>query len=164
MIHRVVSLPLTPSAFSEEVDLIKTIARLNGVEMDFDNIIRRKRVKIALDSTTSLTRSTPSHRDDFKWVRLPYLGQRFSSSISKCLKPYFRPAFYSGSSMSNMFCRLKDPIPKLERSGVTNLNVRSALLYTLVSQVVKPLLELTNTFRRSLTTRRSLLLRLISFR
>jgi len=40
MIHRLLSVPLSPTSFQEEVNIIKHIARVNHVNLDTDNVIR----------------------------------------------------------------------------------------------------------------------------
>lgn len=59
MIYRLVFVPLTPQAFRVDVNVIKNITQLNGIQLNIDNIIHEKQVKIALDSTTHLARSPP---------------------------------------------------------------------------------------------------------
>lgn len=49
------------------------------------------------------------------------MGKKFSSSITQHLKPNFRPAFYSSNTLGKILSKLKDPIPKSERSGVYKL-------------------------------------------
>lgn len=116
MIHRVVSIPLTPKAFKNEVDTIKTIAETNHVKLNIDKIIHDKLVSRALDATTSHPRDT--NRKKVKWIRLPYLGN-LSTQLSRLLKPlHLRPAFYNVNTMKNHFSRLKDPVPPEEKCGV----------------------------------------------
>ena len=50
MIHRLLSVPLSSTSFQEEVNIIKHIAYVNHVNLDIDNVIRKKRVARALDS------------------------------------------------------------------------------------------------------------------
>ena len=64
-------------------------------------------MKRTLDSITSLPR-IPSQK--CKWFRVPYLG-KFSTKLSRILKHY-------SLNTAKTFSRLKDPIPKHERSGV----------------------------------------------
>ena len=43
MIHRLLSVPLSSTSFQEEVNIIKHLAYVNHVNLDIDNVIRKKR-------------------------------------------------------------------------------------------------------------------------
>ena len=46
----------------------------------------------------------------------------FSSKLTRILRPFgFRPAFYNLTTVKGLFVRLKDPIPRRERSGLYRL-------------------------------------------
>ena len=120
MIHRLISLPLSEYAFNQELHTIKRIASNNNINLDIDNVVRKKQNSLALDSITSLPRDFSRSR--IKWFRLPYLG-KISENIRRTLKPLnLRPTFYSLNTVQRLFCHLKDPIPKDERSGVYKIS------------------------------------------
>ena len=49
--------------------------------------------------------------------RLPFLG-KFSWELSRILRPFeLRPAYYNTNTVGNLFAKLKDPIPRIERGG-----------------------------------------------
>ena len=56
MVHRLVTLPLLPQAIAKETDTIKYIAEINGLNIDVDKLIRKKRIARSLDSNRT-TRS-----------------------------------------------------------------------------------------------------------
>jgi len=117
MVHRLVSLPLLPQAIAKETDTIKYIAEVNGLNIDVDKLIRKKRIARSLDSTTTLKRDIRKRR----WIRLPYLG-RLSKKLSQVLRTFdLQPAFYSVNRLCDTFPSPKDPIPILEKSGVYRL-------------------------------------------
>ena len=64
MVHRLVSIPLTPLAFANEVRTIKHIANNNEISIDIDALIRKKSITRALDTTTSFQRAPKSKRDE----------------------------------------------------------------------------------------------------
>ena len=117
MIHRMISLPLLPDAIAKETNLIKYIADVNNVDIDVDNTIRKKRIALSLDHTTTHKRDAPKQ----KWIRIPFLG-RLSGKVSRILKKFdLRPAYYSINRIRDLFPSSKDPVPLSERSGVYRL-------------------------------------------
>ena len=136
MIHRLVSIPLTPAAFQKEKDTIKLIAETNHVKLDIDKLVRRKLVSRALDATTRLPRDT--NRKKERWIRLPYLG-KLSTHISRLLKPlHLKPAFYNVNTLRSHFSRLKDQVPSDEKCGVYKLQCDNCpFLY--IGQTGRPL-------------------------
>jgi hypothetical protein len=137
MIHRLVSIPLTPKAFKREVDTIKLIAENNHVKLNIDKMIHKKLVSRTLDATTTLPRDTRNNNKD-RWIRIPYLG-KLSSHISRLLKPlHLRPAFYNVNTLRNHFSRLKDPIPLDEKCGVYRLQCDDCP-FTYIGQTGRPL-------------------------
>lgn len=62
-IHRLVSLPLTPEAITNETQLIKHLAKVNKIRIDIDGLIRRKMVGTTLNKTTTFKR-TPLIREN----------------------------------------------------------------------------------------------------
>jgi hypothetical protein len=117
MIHRLVCLPLPPRAIAKETNIIKHIAEINNVDVDVDRIIRRKRIALALNQTTTHKRDAPKP----KWIRIPFLG-RLSGKISRVLRKFdLRPAYYSVNRIRDIFPSSKDPIPTQEKSGVYRL-------------------------------------------
>ena len=136
MIHRLVSIPLTPAAFHKEMDTIKHIAETNHVKLDIDKLVHRKLVSRALDATTHHPRDT--NRKKEKWIRLPYLG-KLSNHISRLLKPlHLKPAFYNVNTLRNHFSRLKDKVPPDEKCGVYKLQCDDCP-FTYIGQTGRPL-------------------------
>ena len=112
-------MPLSSTSFQEEVNIIEHLEYVNHVNLNIDNVIRRKRVAQALDSTTTLPRGKLGTKN--KWFRLPFLGD-CSRKLGRILRPFnFKPAYYSLNSLQKIFSRLKDPIPQMEKSGVYEL-------------------------------------------
>ena len=102
MIHRLLSVPLSSTSFQEEVNIIKHLAYVNHVNLDIDNVIGKKRVARAVDSTTTLPRVGTKN----KWFRLPFPGD-CSRKLGRILRPFnFKPAYYSLNSLQKIFSRL----------------------------------------------------------
>lgn len=109
--------PPPPRAIAKETKIIKYIAEINNVDVNVDRTIRRKRIALALDQTTTHKREAPKP----KWIRIPFLG-RLSGKISRVLRKFdLRPAYYSVNRIQDIFPSSKDPIPILEKSGVYRL-------------------------------------------
>lgn len=131
LIHRLLSIPVTPAAFKKEVSIINYLAHSNNLKFDVNNFIRKKRISQILDTTTTHPRNQ-KHKNknnndnnnsskEFKYIRLPYLGN-LSFQLARLLKPLkIKPGFYSINTSKKLFVRSKDPIPKMERSGVYKL-------------------------------------------
>ena len=121
LIHRLVTIPLTDEELQKQVSIIHHLASVNGfTNMDIDRMVRKKFLKKSLDTTTALSR-TRQQREKTKWMRMPFLGE-ISNQREKLLKPYnLRPAFYPISTSRTLLCKLKDPVPKIEKSGVYSL-------------------------------------------
>ena len=141
MIHRMVSVPLSPTAFQKEKDTIKLIAKNNSIRVDIDSIVRKKIITQALDKTTLLPRN--HDKKDEKFIRLPFLGA-ISFKLSRSLRTFgFRPAFYSPNTIKQLLSNLKDPIPLDEKSGVYQLRYKDCpALYILslihISEPTRP--------------------------
>lgn len=121
MIHRLVSIPLSPSNFKKELDTIVHIAKTNDIKIDVQKLVRKKLISRALDTTTSLPRDKKKKKKNEKWIRLPHLGS-LTFKITRLLRTFnFRPAFYSVNTTRNIFSRLKDPVPTENKSGVYRL-------------------------------------------
>jgi len=121
MIHRLVSIPLSPSDFRKELDTIIHIAKTNDIKIDIEKLVRKKLISRALDAMTSLPRDRKKEKKNEKWIRLPYLGN-LTSKLSRLLKPFnFRPAFYSINTTRTIFSKLKDPVTTENKSGVYRL-------------------------------------------
>jgi len=117
MTNRLLSVPLSPVALNTEVNTIKCIANNNNIRLNIDNIIRKKLTTRSLDAATSLPRDRKVLKKE-KLMRLPYLGT-FSSTLRGVLKTANRrPDYYSLNTTRQNLCRLKDPIPQTQRSGV----------------------------------------------
>ena len=128
MLHRLISIPLSPSAFATEVGIIKYIANNNNISFDIDALIRRKSITRALDTATSLQCTSDSRKDD-KFIRLPFLGD-ISFKISRILRSFnYRPTFYTLNTTKKQLSKLKDPIPSDSRSGVYKLCLHCPAFY-----------------------------------
>ena len=62
---------------------MKHLARVNHVNLNIDNVIRKKSDTRALDATTSLLRDKSKRK--MKWFRIPYLGT-VSSRLARTLR------------------------------------------------------------------------------
>lgn len=115
MIHRLLSIPLSPSAFQSECDIISELAIRNNIQLDIQKIIRRKLLRQSIRSTSPLFSSLRTERK--KWVRLPFLGPS-SYRISSHLKHLgYSPSFYSILRVGHL-SSLKDVSPIDSRPGV----------------------------------------------
>ena len=94
MIHRFISLPLSTNAFNKEKYVICSLARNNHIDLDIDDIIRKKMILKALDQTT-LHKCGIGGKKKKQYIRLPFLGE-FSFKLARLLKPFnLTPAFYT---------------------------------------------------------------------
>jgi len=110
------SIPLLPSDFLADVNVIKSLAHTNTISID-DKIIGKNLVSRYLDFSTTLPRSQSSKN----WVRLPSWG-KLSFQLLHFLKSLgLSSAFYLINTSKNLFSDLKDPIPQTEKSGVYSI-------------------------------------------
>lgn len=116
-IHRLVTLPLTHIEFEKELATIRYLAQTNNLGyFDIDNLVKKKLTRMALDSTTSLPRQ--EKRVNPRYISVPYLG-KISQSLQKVMAQHnLRLAFYPLDSIRSHLSKLKDPIPREEKSGV----------------------------------------------
>jgi len=116
MVHCLLIVSLSSTSFQEEVNIIKHLAYVN---LDIDNVIRRKHVARALDSTITLPYGKLDTKN--KWFHLHFLGD-CSRKLGHILRPFnFKLAYCSLNSLQKIFCRLKDPIPQMEKNSVYEL-------------------------------------------
>jgi len=80
LIHRLLSVPLSASAFLEEVNIIKHFAFVNGIMIDVDQLIRKKINASVIDSTTTHRRTDKLKRRVSRY----FLG-KISIEISRIL-------------------------------------------------------------------------------
>ena len=115
-IHWLISIPLTPEAEKSEIQQITHIAELNGLKINIPELVRRRRLRSLLPTTTpSIQTADPPTRR--KWMRLPFLG-RTSYKIARELRRHnFRVGFYPLLTMGSLVA-LKDPLPRDDRTGV----------------------------------------------
>ena len=66
LIHRLTRIPLNQSAFRNELQTMKHLARVNEVNVEIDLMVRRKITRDRLGSTISLPRD--SYRDSTELV------------------------------------------------------------------------------------------------
>ena len=115
-IHRMVSLPLSPSAFAKEASILRQLAHSNSININIDGFIRRKMVKVALSRTTTFTPSRTNKRKRF--VPLPYLP-KLTSQLGEVIKGCnMVPIYYPYLKLGRLFPKGKDSTPPLSRSGV----------------------------------------------
>jgi hypothetical protein len=117
MLHRALSIPLDPSAFTLEIKNIKNIAVVNGyTEQLIDDLLASKRKKLAVREVYS---SHPS--DLLSWRRIKYLGQP-SIKLGNILKVMnIKPAFYNNRNLKCLLPTVKDPLDASLQSGVYQL-------------------------------------------
>lgn len=109
-VHRLVTLPLSQEAYKEEASTLRHLASVNSINIDIDALIRKKETKVALQSTTTLTK-TPRTPRRKKNVPLPYLPQ-LTSKLSEVLKTINRPpAFYPLLQLRRLLPNGKDSTP-----------------------------------------------------
>lgn len=117
LIHRLLSIPLSPQDFAAEKAFIAELARRNNIYLDVNKSIGRKSLKRALQSVSAL-----SKRDSFssfrtRWVRMLFLGTH-SYKIARVLKSQgYKTVFYFFFTLGHLSA-LKDQLPSEERSGV----------------------------------------------
>ena len=118
MVHCLLSFPLTPHDFQEEISTIKYLARINLISIDVDNLIRKIQTTRTLDPTTTHSR----HNSSKEWARLLFL-RNLSFKLACTLKQFnIKPTFYCLNTLKNNFVKLKDSVPVHERSGIYNLS------------------------------------------
>ena len=115
-IHRLLHIPLDEAAIKQETQIIRSIAQTNGLKINVEQLIRRKRLQLLLaqnsdNSPASISRNKP------KWLRLPFLGQGSKKLASELQRFGYKVGFYPITTVSNLF-DLKDPTPLPERSGM----------------------------------------------
>jgi len=69
LVHRLLSVPLSPSTFKREESAIIHLARVNNISIDIPSLIRKKYNSKILNSTTTHVKGQKRE----KWTRLPYL-------------------------------------------------------------------------------------------
>jgi len=123
MIHRLVWVPLSPDAFQHEVDIIRHLASINHINLNIDNLVRRKLITRALDTSTSLLKDKP--KDKVKWCRVPYLGG-FSSKFMACIlnrinsegQLIFVDKFFTNTSIETLHPVLRKVKPLVEQPNI----------------------------------------------
>jgi len=116
LIHRMISLPLTPKAFDAKLNYIKHLAQVNGrYNLSVDVLVKRKLTRIALNSTTALPRDHRTVRKH-RWISSPFLGATSSALQKVLLQHGIKPAFYSVNTIRSLLSSLKDPIPRANKS------------------------------------------------
>lgn len=91
---------------------------MNGLNLDIDRLISRKKLRSILSQTRS---NTPAPNDNLKWLRLPYLD-RLSVELARELRRYnFRVGFYTLTSLKNLI-KLKDPTSITSKSGIYKIS------------------------------------------
>ena len=120
MLHRLLSIPLSPEKFKKELDTIKCIATSNGYnQATVDKILKRKRRKQAFQKITPGL--TPTEKTSVSWRRMPFLGN-LSHKISNVLPANIRPAFRSPKNLLRLLGNSKDKRAIESISGVYELS------------------------------------------
>ena len=91
MVHRLLSLPLSPQAFEKERLILEAIRKKNGTLVDLNKLINRKKRRMIRQRSTSLSRIDDQPRR--KFLRMPYLG-KVSDQLSRILKRFDCQAAY----------------------------------------------------------------------
>ena len=141
-------LPLSQDAYDTEIDAIEQIVKLNDLKVNVPKLIKRRRLREILSSSSSsnlflpflnqISFPTISYTNSYPtpplpsssrfWIRLPYLG-RASNALASEFKRYgYNIGFYPLTQVKDL-SRLKDPTPKLERPGVYKLLCSCGDLY-----------------------------------
>ena len=118
MIHRLTTIPLSPSDFNKELNIIKQIAYNNGYSPAIvEKLLKKKQYNNCLKMIF------PTIRDPhFKFITLTFNGNS-SVSISSYLKKLdFKVAFRTNNTLGKLIKNNKTKTNKLEKSGVYKLN------------------------------------------
>jgi len=119
MIHRLMSVPLSPTAFHKEKGTIEFIARKNNMHLDINHMIRKKAISHTPARTTFHSRDNDTKEK--KIIRLRFLGD-LSFKLARVLQTFgFHAAFHPVDATKKIFSKLKDPIPPDEKSAVYKL-------------------------------------------
>lgn len=117
-IDRLLTIPLNKLDFDNEINYIKHLAIKNGYNTNYiDKIIRnRTRKKLVLTEFKTYKTATPN------WTTIPYLGN-ISHHIGKILSKHnINVAYKNIKSVRDFLVRLKDPVDKMDTSGVYRLS------------------------------------------
>ena len=119
-IHRLIHLPLSAQAISEETQNIQLVANKNGLNLNIPLMIRKKRLRSLLSNINPQPQTGNPDHSRTKWIRLPYLDS-CSNKISRELKRMdYKVGFYPLTTL-NQLVNLKDPIPKMKRPRIYRL-------------------------------------------
>jgi len=123
MAQRLASLPLSPINIKKEMSTISAIARSNGLNVDVNKIVYKRRRALARKRGTSLNTLELPSEEKIRWVRLPFLG-RSSHKLARILKNYgYKTAFYSLFTLRSISSP-KDPTPLPRKTGVYKIECR----------------------------------------
>lgn len=119
MIHRLLSIPLSPDRYTAELNFIKEIAVYNEFDPSIiDRILRKQETRKQI---TNLTTLTPITKDKHSYIKLPHYPH-----ITKGLQPIFhtvnkKVAFSNKNTISSLLGSPKDPVPPTQKSGIYQL-------------------------------------------
>lgn len=115
MIHRMLTLPISPDGQKKETEHILEIARLNGYPKQMIlNLINKRKRTLHRETLTSLT------ADQEPSKRIVFSFNRFSTSLQRKLSGYGLDIVYSSrnNQLGTLLGTTKDPIDKMEKSGI----------------------------------------------
>jgi len=97
-IHRLLSIPLARKAYEHEVRHIEEIGKINGLEVNVPELIRRKSVRKLI----SENRDHSPKENKRKWVLLPYFGKTSEKTGKERKRLDYRTAFYPVSKVTQL--------------------------------------------------------------
>lgn len=121
MIHRLVTLPLSPTDFYTELNTIKQIAINNGYSVKLIDTILNKKQKLKIDH--SLYTANCDGNDKIKYCRIKFINN-VSYEINKLIidRSKYKPAFYCSNNVGRLIVNNKDKRERLDNSGVYKIS------------------------------------------
>lgn len=121
MIHRLISIPLSPTDFHNELNTIKQIAVNNMYSTKLvDNILNKKLKRKICDS---LYNSKNNEKENIKYCKVNFIGNtsyKVGNLISN--RYHYKPAFYCSRNIGKLIINNKDKRDSLEHSGVYKIS------------------------------------------
>ena len=119
MIHRLLTIPLSPDRYNKELNFIKEIAIYNEFDPTLiDRLLYKHKTRNDLAQLTTLT---PLRNNPHTYIKLPH-----HPHLTKGLQSVFTPfnkkiAYSSKNSIGSFLGSPKDPIPPTQKSGIYRL-------------------------------------------
>lgn len=118
LVHRLLTIPLSPSDYKTEVTAIKTIAQNNGYSPNLINKMIHKKQKQLI---TNMIYPNIKDTHNKKFVSIPYIGN-LSQKIAKLIKTdNTQISFHTLHNTGKTLINTKTPIPEDEKCGIYKL-------------------------------------------